>query len=334
MPLDIDERQATRVYRREQEAPRPRSVRDERIGFTQPLAPRKGVLDGVSISQVVAGAAAAATSMLLASKIGITGSVIGAAVSSAVTIICSQLYRRALETSAEKLKLRQLGADADIGAEPADDGASGQTERLGGAPYGMGGRSGAARGARIAPTELRMRAAEERRETQRKVLRASVGLAIGAVVLTAGMILLATAGRGIGPSLDAVLSGAVSEQQPADATAGDGALADGGEQANATSAAESGQGVSGDASGADGSDSSGDSTASESSGSGTSGSGETSANGTGGSSASSDASDGDDTATAGGDSAGGSDATGGTGADSAASGTGRGTASADGASSR
>ena len=333
MPLDIDGPRATRVYRREQEAPRPRSVRDERIGFTQPLAPRKGVLDGVSISQVIAGAAAAATSMLLASKIGITGSVIGAAVSSAVTIVCSQLYRRALETSAEKLKLRQLGADADIGVEPAD-GTADQTERLGGAPYGAGSRSGAARGARIAPTELRMRAAEERRETQRKVLRASVGLAIGAVVLTAGMILLATAGRGIGPSLDAVLSGATSERQSADAAAGDGAASDGGEQANATSAAESARGASGDASDADGSDSSGDSTTSEPSGSGTSGTGETSANGTGSSPTSSDASDGDAAGDAGGGSADGSDVTDGTRADGTASGTGSGAASADGASSR
>ncbi|MFR2950939.1 MAG: hypothetical protein ACLTKG_06245 [Collinsella intestinalis] len=48
------------------------------------------------MAQAIAASAAAATSMLLASRIGIAGSVIGAAVSSMVTVICSQLYRNAL----------------------------------------------------------------------------------------------------------------------------------------------------------------------------------------------------------------------------------------------
>ena len=77
---------------------------DTHIGATQPIALRKGLLDGISVAQIIAAAAAAVTSMLLSSKIGIAGSVIGAAVSSVVTVVCSQLYRNALDTSARKLK--------------------------------------------------------------------------------------------------------------------------------------------------------------------------------------------------------------------------------------
>lgn len=182
MPIPDNSRRKTRVYRREQEAQQPY---DERIGFTQPLAPRRRALDGISVAQVIAGAAAAATSMLLASRIGIAGSVIGAAVSSAVTIICSQLYRHALETSAEKLKLKQLGI-GDDGHVAASD-----AYRSAAAPAGR-------RGARIAPAALQIRAAEERQATQRKVLIASIALAVGAVALTAGAILLGTAGQGLG----------------------------------------------------------------------------------------------------------------------------------------
>ena len=64
---------------------------DTHIGATQPIALRKGLLDGISVAQIIAAAAAAVTSMLLSSKIGIAGSVIGAAVSSVVTVVCSQL---------------------------------------------------------------------------------------------------------------------------------------------------------------------------------------------------------------------------------------------------
>ncbi len=52
------------------------------IGQTMAIAPKKGLFDDISIPQIIAGAAAAATSVALASKIGIAGSVIGAAVSS------------------------------------------------------------------------------------------------------------------------------------------------------------------------------------------------------------------------------------------------------------
>ena len=50
----------------------------------------KGLFEGLSVSQVTAGALAAVTSMLLSAQIGIAGSVIGVAVGSVVSTVSSQ----------------------------------------------------------------------------------------------------------------------------------------------------------------------------------------------------------------------------------------------------
>lgn len=98
------DQQPTRVVRRASDTMPHNGPEAPRIGNTQPIPEQERLLDGISIPQIIAGAAAAATSMALASQIGIAGSVIGAAVSSVVTVVSSQLYRRFLSKSAEKLK--------------------------------------------------------------------------------------------------------------------------------------------------------------------------------------------------------------------------------------
>ena len=55
------------------------------------------LFDDLSIAQVAAGALAAVTSMLLASQIGIYGSVIGVGVGSVVSAVASQLYKKFLQ---------------------------------------------------------------------------------------------------------------------------------------------------------------------------------------------------------------------------------------------
>ena len=65
---------------------------------------RGGLFDDLSFSQVAAGALAAVTSMLLASQIGIYGSAIGVGVGSVVSAVASQLYKRFLQRSADKLR--------------------------------------------------------------------------------------------------------------------------------------------------------------------------------------------------------------------------------------
>ena len=100
------------------------------IGQTMAIAPKKGLFDDISIPQIIAGAAAAATSVALASKIGIAGSVIGAAVSSVITVVSSQVYRHFISASAEAIKGTHADVDYPAGAyEPVEFNAE---EHLGG----------------------------------------------------------------------------------------------------------------------------------------------------------------------------------------------------------
>lgn len=192
----------TRVYQREQE---------QFIGQTQAIAPKEKLLEGLSIPQVIAGAAAAATSVALASRIGIAGSVIGAAVSSVVTVLSSQIYRHFLSAGAAKLK-----------HEPERPGPSsayvsgyGYSER---AAQGYYDRQPARYGARIAPTKLQARAAAERAATQRKVVMFSVGAAVLAVALSVAIILALTEGEGLGERVPAPWSAAEPAQEQSDKT--------------------------------------------------------------------------------------------------------------------
>ena len=192
----------TRVYQREQE---------QFIGQTQAIAPKEKLLEGLSIPQVIAGAAAAATSVALASRIGIAGSVIGAAVSSVVTVLSSQVYRHFLSAGAAKLK-----------HEPERPGPSsayvsgyGYSER---AAQGYYDRQPARYGARIAPTKLQARAAAERAATQRKVVMFSVGTAVLAVALSMAIILALTEGKGLGERVPAPWSATEPAQEQSDKT--------------------------------------------------------------------------------------------------------------------
>ncbi len=86
-----------------------------------------GLFDDLSIAQVVAGALAAVTSMLLASQIGIYGSAIGVGVGSVVSAVASQLYKKFLQRSADKLKEIHPGETLAMGSKGSagsKDGAS------------------------------------------------------------------------------------------------------------------------------------------------------------------------------------------------------------------
>lgn len=98
----------------------------------------RGVLSDLSLPQVAGTALAAVTSMLLSSYIGIAGSIIGVAVASVVSTVCSSLYKNFLAASAERIReLPQTvhGAPAGV-AEGA--GASGLSVREGAGAPGQG----------------------------------------------------------------------------------------------------------------------------------------------------------------------------------------------------
>lgn len=176
------------------------------IGQTMAIAPKKGLFDDISIPQIIAGAAAAATSVALASKIGIAGSVIGAAVSSVITVVSSQVYRHFISASANALKGTHAAVDYPAGAyEPVDLDAE---EHLGGAATTQEMRqvAGRATTARVAPNSLRAKAAAERSQTQKKVIVFSIAIAIVAVIACAGAILITTAGEGLGERPESILS--------------------------------------------------------------------------------------------------------------------------------
>lgn len=179
------------------------------IGQTMAIAPKKGLFDDISIPQIIAGAAAAATSVALASKIGIAGSVIGAAVSSVITVVSSQVYRHFISASAEALKGTHADVDYPAGAyEPVEFNAE---EHLGGAATTQEMRqiAGRATTARVAANSLRAKAAAERSQTQKKVIIFSI--AIVAVIACTGAILITTAGEGLGERPEPILSSRTTE---------------------------------------------------------------------------------------------------------------------------
>ena len=181
------------------------------IGQTMAIAPKKGLFDDISIPQIIAGAAAAATSVALASKIGIAGSVIGAAVSSVITVVSSQVYRHFISASAEALKGTHADVDYPAGAyEPIEFNAE---EHLGGAATTQEMRQSAGRAttARVAPNSLRAKAAAERSQTQKKVIVFSIAIAIVAVIACTGAILITTAGEGLGERPEPILSSRTTE---------------------------------------------------------------------------------------------------------------------------
>lgn len=187
------------------------------IGQTMAIAPKKGLFDDISIPQIIAGAAAAATSVALASKIGIAGSVIGAAVSSVITVVSSQVYRHFISASAEALKGTHTAVDYPAGAyEPVEFDAE---EHLGGAAttQEMSQIAGRATTARVAPNSLRAKAAAERSQTQKKVIIVSIAIAIVAVIACTGAILITTAGEGLGERPEPILSSRTTESD-ADST--------------------------------------------------------------------------------------------------------------------
>ena len=198
-----------------------------------------GLLEGLSVPQVAAGALAAVTSMLLSSKIGIAGSVIGVAVGSVVSTVASQVYKQVLQASADKLRelnpLDEAGAGAVAGETrvmpEAADGSS-ATRVMGAMPasgaVAASGDSAATDdpAASATPTRsvrdlresgetgvLRGRAEHLRRQRmQRGVIAVSVVSALAAVAISAGIINLVTAGEGVGTKTEPLFTGTSTSQ--------------------------------------------------------------------------------------------------------------------------
>lgn len=188
----------------------------------------RSLFDDISIAQLLAGALAAVTSMLLASRIGIAGSVIGVAVGSIVSAVASQVYKKFLSASAEKIKdiapgngVRTHAArhrDASCGAAsqnaeqtallagtsaaetvvlPAPAAHNGLARPLG--EEGLSSAGAATLDAYAEAARARSRSARARKaKIQRNAVIVAAVSALAAIMLSAAAIELFTAGQGVG----------------------------------------------------------------------------------------------------------------------------------------
>ena len=78
-------------------------------------AENESILGDLSFAQVIATALAGATSFALADRIGVAGSLIGAAIGTVVTVVGSQIFKQIINKSADKLEsfVRQDGAERE-----------------------------------------------------------------------------------------------------------------------------------------------------------------------------------------------------------------------------
>ena len=178
------------------------------IGQTMAIAPKK-VCSMIFPFPRSSPAPQLRTSVALASKIGIAGSVIGAAVSSVITVVSSQVYRHFISASAEAPQSTHATVDYPAGAyEPVEfdaEGAPGRRRDYAGDAPDCGRATTARR-----PNSLRAKAAAERSQTQRRS-SSSIAIAIVAVIACTSAILITTAGEGLGERPEPILSSRTTE---------------------------------------------------------------------------------------------------------------------------
>lgn len=192
----------------------------------------RGLFDDLSMAQVIAGALAAATVFLLSSVIGVAGSLIGAAIGSVISAVSSQVYKKALSASADKLRdassTTLLSGSDDISGEAAASKKT-QVDEGGGQPLTSPMETSAisdatrvmnANDIRYAssynqgedPALKRAHARRSRKaKVQRQVLIVSVVSSLVAIVICACVITFATQGEGIGTKTDPILPSITSQ---------------------------------------------------------------------------------------------------------------------------
>ena len=177
-----------------------------------------GLLDGLSVPQLAAGALAAVTSTFLSSQIGIAGSLIGVGVASVVSAVSSQVYKYFLNKSADKLKnvtplydpsATQPFSLSNIGkkktdTETQDDKTIIDQSLAAALRNGDISTDGTQR---IAPDDVIASAQERHKQViKRRVIIVAVISSLVAVAITAGAITLFTGGNGIGPKTEPIFT--------------------------------------------------------------------------------------------------------------------------------
>ena len=191
-------------------------------------AKKKGMVatlfEDLSIAQVIAGALAAATVFLLSSVIGVAGSLIGAAVGSVVSAVSSQIYKKMLSASADKLRdaapgdapLKQADPDETRLLNPVSSDKThlidvskvdaGVTKVMGTDDVRYQAHANS-QGQTVDPAVQRAHVRRHRKaRVQRNVIIVSIVSALIAIVISAGLIHVFTAGQGIGEKTDPIFT--------------------------------------------------------------------------------------------------------------------------------
>ena len=171
----------------------------------------KSILSSVSMPTVLAATLAAATSFLFSSKLGLTGSLIGAALAAGVSTIASQVYKAMINSSVERIQdittqMQALGDDQDqtspmeeldrTRVRPVPEGLY-EPEDL----YADEEDVFAPTGTPYAPAQMRQEAARRHAVSiMRRTFVVAVVAALVALLAYAVMVNLATQGKGIGPT--------------------------------------------------------------------------------------------------------------------------------------
>lgn len=243
-------------------------------------AKKGGLFEGLSMAQVVAGALAAVTSMLLASQIGIAGSVIGVGVGSVVSAVASQMYKKFLTKSAEKIRdvLPGDGSSQASDADTTDEIAA--TRRIEAAAVPCVDVAEVAIAGKTMPfdavairrsrtprvdddalcddvTVRRARLLRERKKKiQRRVIAVSAVSAVAAVLMSALVVNFVTTGQGLGVKTQPLVTSSVwagsadSGSAPAPSASSDAAGS--GSAAGSSSGSSSSGGAAGESSGTQG----------------------------------------------------------------------------------
>lgn len=284
------------------------------------------LFDDLSIAQVIAGALAAATVFFLSSTIGWAGSLIGAAIGSVVSAISSQVYKKMLSASADKIRDKtpttyfgvtgdaeqEEGEQSAIGQEAKDrSGHESETQVLSSsdadktavlpvpevtpATLVMDANDVRYRVQQPSDDDPALRRAQARRNRkaryQRRVLIVSIVSALIAIAISSLVIVFATAGEGIGSKPQPIISSQVAQSQPSSQAARSSAdtTSDQGASTSDEGSSSDQSGSSSDTSSTDGTTGSGssDGTTGDSSGTGSGDSGDQSGTGSGSGSGSS-----------------------------------------------
>ena len=174
----------------------------------------KDIRSIVSMPTVLAATLAAATSFLFSSKLGLTGSLIGAALAAGVSTIASQVYKAMINSSVEKIQDITTQMQA-LGDEQDQTTSMGELERTLVQPvpqglyepedlYAYEEDEFAPTGTPYAPAQLRQEASRRHAiSIMRRTFVVAIVAALVALLAYAVMVNLATQGKGIGPtSLD------------------------------------------------------------------------------------------------------------------------------------